>query len=124
MSLRIAPIELRNGVWRVRWMPLIIWTLLFNAVVIGGVKLAIGPVKHPVEVAAQRVVIYSSPTDTAHVVGAVERGNQLDLHSWQANGWCEVSLTDAAPRIHGYVQAKDLSIPNSTREAAKQNRLQ
>ena len=126
MYLRLAPLRLQDGVWRVNWIPLVGWALTLNTVFFLLVYSYSQPVpskrlNHPVAVTGKNVILYSVPgTDpAASIVGTVTQGDTLELEAVEATGWCRVTVPALLPgsqSITGYLQPRSLAIPGSTQE--------
>ncbi|RPD45834.1 SH3 domain-containing protein [Hymenobacter sediminis] len=101
------------------------WVFLLNIVItLLLIYLSSHQLRHVAAVNHPNVPVYSkaSTTDTSsHVVGTVTLGDTVEVHSLQANGWCQVTLPGTRvigyPGIPGYIQLSFLSMSDSTKAA-------
>ncbi|TFZ66357.1 hypothetical protein E4631_10045 [Hymenobacter sp. UV11] len=120
MAFKFLPVEKHVGVWRVKWVSLVIWVFAINtfmmlSIYLVGHKLPL-IAQHPVKVIGQNVMLYTEANTgaTSHVVTSVEMGDMVDLTAIQPSGWC--CVTQLSSGFSGYVPQASLLIPDSTRE--------
>jgi len=127
MNISFLPVEKRAGVWRVKWLSLIAWTLTINLIVLMLIYLAgyrpIVPLRHPVTVVEPKAIIYTQAATgaTSHVEAEATQGDVVELQAMQPDSWCYVTLP--ASGLSGYVQQKALLIPDSTRKKLEKSGL-
>ena len=127
MAFKFLPVEKRAGVWRVKWVSLIIWVFAINtfmmlAIYLVGHKPSL-IAQHPVKVIGQNVVLYTEPNTgaTSHVITSVEMDDIVDLITIKPTGWCYV--TQLSSRFSGYMPQAFLLISDSTRQAVQAGKI-